>query len=177
MLLLGLVAGTTVFAQGVSVTLKVDVVSETDTTTKGGSTGTPLQTVQQNKSLQITLANAGQRELPDLNVVYYIFAKDIRTKDVVLAKKGQQTATVKSLGKVTLNTESAMLSSHSSQTKKTEGHFQTTLAGGTKYYGYGVQVLSGERVLAERFDPLELKASIGLSEAAPPSTKAKKKSD
>jgi hypothetical protein len=165
--LLGLLAVTPVFAQGIAVTLKVDVVTETESKTQGASTrGIHERAVQQKRSLQINLTNASQRELADLTVVYYIFAKDVHSKDIVLAKKGQQTTSVKPLGKAVLNTEDVILTSHSSSSKVTGGRTETTPAGGTKYFGYGVQVTSGNRVLAASFDPPELKSSTNLTEAA-----------
>jgi hypothetical protein len=178
-ILLGMtVAGLSVHAQAPAVTLKVDVVSETDRTTKGGTdrgrnSGMPEQTLQQNKSLQIALANIGRQELSDLTVTYYIFGKDVRSKDIVLAKKGEQTATLKSLAKVTINTDRTLLTSHSSSSKNVNGHMEVTPAGGIKFCGYGVQVAAGKRLLAATFDPPELKASTDLPETSTSATPAK----
>jgi hypothetical protein len=155
---------------GLSVTLKVDVLSATDTQSKsaakGRNAGTPEQSIRQSKSLQITLTNPGSQAIANLTVLYYVFAKDVHGKELVLAKKGAKTVSLKSLDHMAVETEPAVLTSHSSHSKTVSGKTETTPASGYKFYGYGVRVLSGKQVLVESFDPPELRGSTNLPESS-----------
>jgi hypothetical protein len=125
------------------------------------------------RSLEISLGNTTTGEFPNLKVVYYLFAKDVNEKTVVLAKKGDKTVAVASLGKGRFTSETVVMTQHSAFSKTVDGKTETTPAAGFKFAGYGVQVLSGNQLLAETFDPPELKASIGLPETSMDSYEAK----
>ncbi len=170
-LALGLIAAVT---SAHALNLKVDVVGDTHSTTRGGSSrgrnaATPQRTTTQTKSLQVTLVNPSQQTLADLTVAYYLFARDVQEKEIVLVKKGQKTVTVKPLGKEIVKTDETVLVSQNSHSRTVGGRTETTPASGQKFYGYGVQVLAGQKLLAEAFDPPELKASIHLPETPPTS--------
>src|SRR5437879_2761663 len=96
------------------VMLKVDVVGDKEQETKGpqgktkGKTsGMPEHVVKDTRQLEITLNNTSNREFTGVNVVYYIFAKDVKEKDVVLAKKKEKTVKLPSMGKQMIATENA----------------------------------------------------------------------
>lgn len=165
-----------------ALTLKVDVAGNTHSTTRGGTSRgrnapTPQRTTTQIKSLQVTLINPSQQTLTDLTIAYYLFARDVRTKEIVLVKKGEKTVTVKPLGKEIVNTDETVLTSQNTYSRTVGGRTETTPATGQKFYGYGVQALAGQKVLAEVFDPPELKASIHLPETPPAGPVKPKRSD
>jgi hypothetical protein len=152
--------------------LKVDIVSDTQSTTRGGTSRgrnapTPQRTTTQTKSLEVTLTNPTQQNYANLTVAYYLFAKDVQTKEIVLVRKGEKAATVKPLGKATIRTDEAVMTSQIAYSRTVGGKVETTPASGQKFYGYGVQVLAGQKLLAQTFDPPELKASTNLPETPP----------
>ena len=65
---------------------------------------------------------------------------------------------------ILIEPETVVMTQHSMSSKTVAGKTETTPASGFKFLGYGVQVLNGNELLAEVFEPVELKASIGLPE-------------
>ena len=151
------------------VSLKVDIVGGKDSeilrkAPKKG--GTAERVVTENRQLEITVGNTTGNALQNLRVIYFLFAKDVKEKEVVLAKRGESTVSVRPLGKQTITTDEVVMTMHPAFSKGTGGKITPMPASGFKFAGYGVQVLSGGTVLAEVFDPRDLKASTDLAETS-----------
>jgi hypothetical protein len=151
------------------VALKVDAIGDKDTDIlkkapkKGGGAE---RVITDNRQLEITVSNTTGGGLQNLTVIYYIFAQDVKAKEVVLAKKREKTISLSPLGKLAFSTETAIMTLHPAFSKSSGGKMTPVPASGYKFAGYGVQVLAGDAVLAELFEPRELKTSTGLAETS-----------
>ena len=122
----------------------------------------------QKKSLHVTLTNSSAQDL-SVKMKYYIFAKDIKGKDVVVLKDGEQDTTVKAHATETVNTPEITAKSNEKHLQgaalASRGHAAKTgkevEAGGQKIVGYGVQIIQGGKVITDYFSEPSLKANVG----------------
>lgn len=165
-----------------AVSLKVDVQGEkTRKTESDPSKGRTKSSYKETRFLQIALGNPNTKELTDVVVKSYIFAKDEESKQIVLMSKGDTKVTLPPMGKQTITTEKAQMG-------YTGAHLEgkkNASASGTKFEGYGVQIVLGDQVIGELFDPkdfrsktnLDLFAAASSQPAPPPADQKDKKKD
>ena len=166
-LLLALLTGS---AWAGPVMLKVEVLGNKDTKmqgkqSKGKSAGIPERVTTDTRDLEITLNNTGAAEL-NLTVVTYLFAKDAKEKDIVLSKKMEKTLALPAHAIQKFTTDKAVITFHSLSSKTKGGKNEVKPATGAKFAGFGVQVMAGNELMVELFEPKELKASTGLTETS-----------
>lgn len=138
---------------------------------KGGTI--PKKTVTQDRQLEITLANTTPTEYKGLTVKYYMFAKDLTSKEISIPRAGKQDIDLPSLGSVRVKSETVVLKYTEQYSKKFEGDTKFEPEKGERYLGYGVQVLQGDALLAEKFEPPDLKAKLGTTWVEPVGGKKK----
>lgn len=121
-------------------------------------------------ALLIALQNTTRNSYPKLTVRYFLFAHDVRTQKVSLAKKGERTVSLGSVQREEITTEAVKLTHtdpSSGGRRGRGGRTRTVQASGQRFEGYGVQVLQDGAVLAEVFNPASLKQQAGAAAAAP----------
>ena len=136
----------------------------------------------QKKELTASLTNMSREEQKDLTVKWYAFGRDENSKSVVLissvsnsvilapAKTGTDTFSA-----ATTYTPDHFVStnSRSRSSGKTRTSVKKVAGSGAKMLGWGVQIIREGKVLAEEFQPPNLKTSV--STAGQPASAAKKK--
>ncbi len=120
----------------------------------------------QKRSLKIFVSNSG-KEPAELKAKYWFFGREAKGNDVVKLDEGEKPVSVKALG--TEMVESATISatfeeSHSANYNKGKPG-KPTEATGEKILGFSVQILQGEKVVAEYSDPPSMKEQIGKASA------------
>jgi hypothetical protein len=166
-------AAAPVRAQISPVALSVNVLSSTErevgrTPKRGGVI--PKVEVTQEKQLEIIVANRSRQELSGVVARYYVFVTDIESKETSLLRTGSRELRVPPLATSRLTSEPVTLKYTRRYQKKQRGQVVTIPATGEKFAGYGVQVYFGDQLLAEKFEPPELKAKVGtdwVEEEAP----------
>jgi hypothetical protein len=131
------------------------------------------------KRMEITLQNRTTAAYADLTVKYYLFARDLMAKDVIVLHAGTTQTSLPGLGSKKLNSEEVVMT-YTPQGSKREssGRRAYTMvpvpAKGQRFAGYGVEVWLGDAKLAEKFDPPELKAKAGSAVSAQQSSQPKR---
>ncbi|RYD81930.1 MAG: hypothetical protein EOP84_10235 [Verrucomicrobiaceae bacterium] len=130
-------------------------------------------TTVQKRSLKVHLSNSSGQDQTGLRVKYYYFTKDVKDKDVIVKESGEKSADVKA--RATEIAETPVVKS-----SFTDDHFEgggrnnnkggrnnnfkagkKVAASGDKIVGYGVQLYSGDKMIAEQFSGPSLKALVG----------------
>jgi len=137
---------------------------------QSGKTDTISYKTVQSRSLGILVSNTSNEAL-DLKVKYVIFGRDIKTQDVVTIEQGELPVSVKPLGTEKLQTPVAQAASEEARL----GSKGKSEAMGSKIIGHGVQVLKGDAVVAEFYEPVSLKEHFGKAPVAEKLDKLKKK--
>jgi hypothetical protein len=121
----------------------------------------------QTRTLTITVSSSAAEPL-NLKVKYAIFCRDITNQEVYTLTQGELPVTVKARGveKVQSMTASAAAEEARIGSKGKSDAF------GYKIVGQAVQVLNGDAVVAEYYEPVTIKESFGK---APPAPKVEKK--
>ena len=148
-----LVLGSVAQAEVSPIGLRVDQVSKS--ITEGGK-----KTVK--RSLNVHIAN-NSSETQTMTAKYILFGRDAATGDILVMDSGDQSATVKSRSTELIETTAA--TAVFNEAKMTAN--KRVPASGAKFVGYGVRVMSGEKVVAEAYDPASLKESWGKAVQAP----------
>jgi hypothetical protein len=121
----------------------------------------------QKRSLKVFVSNSSKEAL-ELKVKYVIFGRQLaERKEFVTVDEGQLPASVAPMETKqvdTLPATSTSVEEHYEKTKKVE-------ASGNKIVGYGVQILQGETVVAEAYDPPSMKEQFGKTVKVTPSAK------
>jgi hypothetical protein len=171
-------AVSTATAQTSPIRISVDVTGSTDTKRakppkKGGTI--PKMTITQDKQLEITVANTTPTGYKGLTVKYYLFAKDLASKEFSIPRMGKQNIDLPGLGSAKVKSETLVTTYATQYSKKSEGELTFVPEEGKKFIGYGVQLLSGDAVLAETFEPPDLKSKLGTARIEPAGGKKKTK--
>jgi hypothetical protein len=171
-------AVSTATAQISPIRISVNVTGHTDTERakapkKGGII--PKTTVTQDKQLEITLANGTPTDYKDLTVKYFLFIKDLTSKEISIPRLGKQNIDLPSLGSVKIKSETLVVTHTEQYSKKSQGEIAFVPEKGEKYLGYGVQVLRGDALVAETFEPPDLKTKLGTTWIEPVGGKKKSK--
>lgn len=156
---LGILPVSPVRAQVNPIHVRVEQSSKSDTT--------GYKTVQ-SRSLNIYIAN-GSIQPQDVTVKYVIFGRDLKSKDLVTVEQGESKASLKASGTEKVQSVEARVSSEEARAGS-KGKSPDT---GTRLIGYGVQVLQGEKVVAETYEPASMKASFGKTPVMRPPDKKK----
>ncbi|MEZ0256325.1 MAG: hypothetical protein ACAI37_13660 [Chthoniobacter sp.] len=122
------------------------------------------------RTLNIFVTNNSGEQL-DLKVKHIVFGRDMVHHDLTTVGEGEKAVTVKPHGAEKVETPAA-------KSNSTEQHYDAKAkkkieASGATIIGSGVQVMQGEKLVAEWYDPMSLKESWGKT--IKPSTPAPKK--
>lgn len=122
------------------------------------------------RTLNVFVTNNSSEQL-DLKVKHVIFGRDMLHHDYMTAGEGEKAVTVKPHSSEKVETPPA-------KTTSIDQHFDTKTkkkvdASGATIVGAGVQVMQGEKLVAEWYDPMSLKASWGKT-IKPSATPVKK---
>lgn len=123
----------------------------------------------QKRSLDITVQNLGRVDQNDLVAKYWFFSKNVKTGDISVLVNGERKMAVPAGKKEVANSEQA-------NANYVEAHFEgdgkgagkKVEASGEKYYGYGVRLMDGDKVLQEVCNPQGLKDKLNTP---PPAAK------
>jgi hypothetical protein len=132
----------------------------------------------QSKALKAYVSNAATTDSPGLRVKYFYFAKSFKTGETTILRQGEQKVDLKGHATVTVEApevESVYTEEHGQRfdgkggrgailgnnpARQKNVRYKAVEATGTKVTGYGVQVFSGNQVVAEIFSEPSLKALI-----------------
>ena len=125
----------------------------------------------QEKSLKIFISNTSTGDLGNLTVKYYFFGHGVKDHESEVVDKGEKTTSVKARETVTVESASVKATAvekhaeavRNSGNKKTKSNKPPKIvqASGEKLTGYGVQVLSDGKVIADYFSEPSLKGKVG----------------
>lgn len=111
-------------------------------------------TVTDDRHLVITIKNITTgHTLPDLTVKYWLAIRDITTKEITLGVADSTPLSITAFGQqvvTTVDVESKYQTAHRDGLKAIP-------EAGTKFYGYGIQVLQGGKVVKDVYEPTEIK--------------------
>ncbi len=110
----------------------------------------------QTKTLKIHITNSSAQDRTALRVKYWFFGKDVKDRDLAVLKQGEAKTDIKARATEMVESarvETVAVEAHTDKGKKKVG------ASGDKFAGYGVQVLEGDKLMAEFFSSPSLKAS------------------
>jgi hypothetical protein len=128
-------------------------------------THTPqIQDRSQQVVLNIRIQNLSGIEARGLRVKYAVFGKDMATRAVKLAVRGEHSIDLQPMQTQTLPAEPATFQSR--ELKYTHGAFaEHNRQSGSKYYGVAVAVYLGEKRVGSYFEPAGLENEIGKLDA------------
>jgi hypothetical protein len=126
----------------------------------------------QSRSLTVYVDNSSQEQM-ELKVKYEIFGRDATSKDIVSVGKGEVPVSVKPHGQEKVSTPEAKATYN--DPKPAKGQTKKVDPSGEKIVGHGIQLLKGDTVLAEIYEPMSMKDSFGKATAAAPAAAAPKK--
>jgi hypothetical protein len=132
----------------------------------------------QSKALKVHISNGSTADASSLRVKYFYFGRSVKDAEARILKQGESKANVPSHATVTVATpeiESVYTEEHGQRVDGKGGRgapsrnfsgqqkdvrYKTVEATGTKLTGYGVQVFSGDRLVAETFSEPNLKSNL-----------------
>jgi hypothetical protein len=122
------------------------------------------------RTLRIFVTNNSAEQL-ELKVKHIVFGRDMIHHDYMTVGEGEKAVTVKAHGSEQVETPEA-------KSNSTEQHYDTKAkkkidASGATIIGAGVQVMQGDKLVAEWYDPMSLKEQWGKT--IKPSSPAPKK--
>ena len=131
--------------------ISIKVTVEGDKDQKG-------QSLIQGKRLLIDLANRSFKDYTNLTVKYFFFDKDLKTKELEIAKAGENQLDMPRNNTQQIKTDRVALEQILPHMERQHGSYQTISvpATGKKHMGYGVQVFHEEKVISKLFDPSDL---------------------
>jgi len=158
-MVVGLCSATSVFAAGMNpVTLKVEAVRPPR------EEGKPRY--ENAKALELTLANTAAKPQENLVLKYSIVTEHVATKEWMLAKQGElKLDSFKPMERRVVYSEPVVLQSSVVNIRPParaggQRGVQNQSQPEFKYRGYAVQLMSGDQVLVEMYDPNELKTKL-----------------
>ena len=116
------------------------------------------------RALKISVVNSSNEPL-ELKLKYVLFGRDAADKDIKAIDQGDRPAPVKPRSTEIVETGTA--TAVFVEARFDPGTHKRVPASGTKFVGYGVQVLLGDRLVAESYVPPSMKAAWGQAPAAP----------
>jgi hypothetical protein len=145
-----LALGIPLAADAASPSVDLDVKIEGKADYKGSSTKT------QSRTLNIKIANWGKAAVTDLKVKWWIFGHNMKDHKLIVIKEGESKTDVPAMGetKVTspevkvTGTRKHKVSSRKGRGRRSRTSTKTVPASGQEYYGYAVEVYSGQTPIA-----------------------------
>lgn len=157
-------------AEPTAVTIRVEQANKSDMNPKDRIARTHC------RKLHVFVTNNSQEQLP-LKIKYMLFGRDMLTHDIVKVSEGEQPVEVKPHSAANVDSAEAKIVS-SAQHWDAKAKKMIDPSGAT-IVGAGVQVLQGDKLLAEWYDPMSVKDEwgkappmIGLKPSAPPAKPA-----
>ena len=147
--------GTIGNAQSGLVAIKVDVVSDKDYGKPPGE-GEPRTVVDQ-KSLLITLRNLGPKNFTSLEVRHYLFVDNFNNGKVESGAEGEHKTDLPKGGTVKVESKAKTFKYTPAHSKTIGDRRERVEKEGEKFVGYGVQVLTDGKIIAEVFEPKDLR--------------------
>jgi hypothetical protein len=126
---------------------------------KAGSGKKPKETDL--AKLEIKLSNRSANDYPAVTAQYYIFVRDIASREILVGKVGSASVSLPAVRSATVISDPVTLSKTPARTKKVEGKTEKVPASGKEYAGYGVRVQAGNAIIGEQFSSPELKSKTG----------------
>jgi hypothetical protein len=132
----------------------------------------------QSKALKVYISNASTTDTPGLRVKYYYFGRSVKDGETSVLKQGESKADVRSHGTAVVEIPEFETPYSEEHGKRVDGkggrgaprgsfsgtqknvRYKKVEATGTKLTGYGVQVYSGNQLVAEAFSEPSLKAFV-----------------
>lgn len=154
--------GFTLAAVGASPSVSVDVKIDSKADYKGSSTKT------QSRTLNIKIANYGKEAVPDVNVKWWIFGHNMKGHDLIIIKQGESKVVVPANGKIDVaspevkvtGTREHKVTSRKGRGRSSRGSTKTVPASGQEYYGYAVEVYSGNTELSAEYSQPSFKEEL-----------------
>lgn len=143
------------------VRVRVELTSKNDTTS--------YKSVQ-SRTLNIIVSNSSS-ELLDLKAKFAVFGRDIKTQEIVTIEQGEIPVSLKARGTEKVQSQTA----HAVAEEERVGSKGKSEAFGYKIIGQAVQIMKGDIVMAESFEPASMKDSFGKAPMALKPEKKKKK--
>jgi len=125
----------------------------------------------QTRTLTVYVDNSSQEQV-ELKVKYVIFGRDATSKDIVTVGQGEVPVSVKPHGQEKVTTPEAKATYN--EPKPAKGQAKKVDPSGQKIVGHGVQLMKGDTVLAEIYEPQSMKDNFGKAAAATPAAAPKK---
>ena len=135
----------------------------------------------QTKELDITVSSVSKTVPSGLRLKWFMYGRDLKSSGVSVLRSGEAKVALGSNGAQVISTakvETKSTPEHSVVSKGRRGGSNGGTGGGArisvkkveatgdKYIGYGVQVLAGDKVVAETFDPPGVKGSVTSKSAS-----------
>ena len=127
------------------------------------------------KQLEITVTNDKAEAIPQLTVQYWLFNKVVETKGFDVTKTASMKFPLGASASEVVKSQVAQFKYVKSKSSGSGTHATSTKASGTKYCGYGVSVQIAGKVVAEQFEPTEMKQIAETVAIEVAEEKAKKK--
>ena len=133
----------------------------------------------QSKELEITVSSVSKTPPTGLRLKWFMYGRDLKSNGVSVLRSGEAKVALGSNGSQVINSakvetkstpEHSVVSRGRGRGNRSPGggsrvSVKKVEATGDKYIGYGVQVLAGDKVVAETFDPPGVKGN-GTSKSA-----------
>lgn len=149
-------------ADGASPSVNLDVRIEGKADYKGASTKT------QSRTLNIKIENYGKDTMPDVNVKWWIFGHNMKGHDLIILKQGESKVVMPPNGKTEVasseidatGTREHKVSSRKGGGRRGRTSTKTVPASGQEYYGYAVEVYSGNTQIAAEYSKPSFKENL-----------------
>lgn len=149
-------------AEGASPSVNVDVKIEGKADHKGSATKT------QSRTLNIKIANYGKDAVPGLKVKWWIFGHNMKGHELIILKEGESNVVVPAQGEAKVNSPVVQVTGtreHKVSSRKGRGRSSRTStkevpASGQEYYGYAVEVYSGNSRIAANYSKPSFKDEL-----------------
>lgn len=149
-------------ADGAPPSVNLDVKIEGKADYKGSSTKT------QSRTLNIKIENYGKETVPDVKVKWWIFGHDMKGHELILIKEGESKVVMPPNGKTDVSspevdvtgTREHKVSSRKGGGRRGRTSTKTVPASGQEYYGYAVEVFSGNTQIAAEYSKPSIKEDL-----------------
>ena len=112
--------------------------------------------VSEDRLLEIVLKSSNSQTLTNLEVKYWLLVRDVTSKDVTIAVMDFSTLTLRPFIQGVVTSSVAKCD----YTPRTAGTPKPVPAKGSKFYGYGVQVLEGGKIASQTYEPTDAQSVI-----------------
>jgi hypothetical protein len=154
--------GLPLVADGASPSVNLDVKLEGKADYKGSSTKT------QSRTLNIKIENYGKDAVPDVKVKWWVFGHNMKDHGFIILKQGESKVAMPSKAKTEVastevdatGTREHKVTSRKGGGKRGRASTKTIPASGQEYYGYAVEVYSGNTQIAAEYSKPSIKENL-----------------